>query len=117
MAKSPKPTPNVSHSRDRSRDRDRARGTDARLSTKSPLGNETSEPNPVPQPADTTQIPERLTLRKAEAARALGVSERKLHDLLMDGEIPHIKLSRVVLIPVEGIRAFISARSQNGGQA
>lgn len=54
--------------------------------------------------------PDRLALRKPEAARVLGISERKLHDLLMSRELPSFKIGRAVLIPVEGIEAFISHR-------
>ena len=86
--------------RDRSRDRDRGRG---------------AQPPPLTtQNAPTT---ERLTLRKGEAAQALGVSERTIHTLLKSGELPSLKMGRVVLIPTEGIRAFIEARTQKGGQA
>jgi len=59
----------------------------------------------------------RYTLRKHEAANALGISERKVHDLLKSGELPSFKVGRVVLIPVAGVRAFIAAQVQSGGQA
>ncbi len=57
----------------------------------------------------------RLTLRKSEAARALGVSERTLHNLLKSGRIGSFKLDRAVLIPVAGIEAFIAQQMQRGG--
>jgi len=50
---------------------------------------------------------DRLTLRKREAAKQLGVSERTLHTLLSTGAIPSVKVGRVVLIPVDGLHAFI----------
>lgn len=59
----------------------------------------------------------RLTLRKSEAARALGVSERTLHELLKSGQIGSFKLNRAVLIPVAEIEAFISLGIQRGGHA
>lgn len=58
---------------------------------------------------------QRLTYRKREAAAALGISERTLHDLLAAGEIPSFKLNRAVLIPVEGIRAYIQRQTEKGG--
>lgn len=61
--------------------------------------------------------PTRFALRKHEVASALGISERKVHDLLKSGELPSFKVGRVVLIPVAGVRAFIAAQVQTGGQA
>lgn len=58
----------------------------------------------------------RLTLRKSEAARALGVSDRTLHELLKSGQIGSLKLDRAVLIPVAEIEAFIALGVQRGGQ-
>ncbi|MFG0300675.1 MAG: helix-turn-helix domain-containing protein [Phycisphaerales bacterium JB047] len=58
----------------------------------------------------------RYTLRKHEAANALGISERKIHDLIKSGELPSFKTGRVVLIPVAGIQAFIASQVQTGGQ-
>jgi len=59
----------------------------------------------------------RLTFRKWEAAKALGVSERTLHDLLKSGQIKSLKLNRAVLIPVAELEAFISRNVSNGGDA
>tara|TARA_R110002072_G_scaffold42064_12_gene118126 strand:+ start:76951 stop:77166 length:216 start_codon:yes stop_codon:yes gene_type:complete len=64
-----------------------------------------------------TSIPfpeSRLTLRKTEAAKALGVSERTLHKLLKTEQIGSFKLDRAVLIPVSELEAFIVRK---GGQA
>lgn len=47
----------------------------------------------------------RLALRPAEAAAALGVSERKLRDLLP--RLPHVRLDGVVLLPVDGLRQWL----------
>lgn len=58
----------------------------------------------------------RLTLRKSEAARALGVSDRTLHELLKSGQIGSFKLDRAVLIPVAEIEAFISLGIRSGGK-
>jgi excisionase family DNA binding protein len=66
-------------------------------------------------PTPTTNPPSdlRLTLRKREAAKALGVSERTLHTLLKSGQIGSFKLDRIVLIPVAELQAFIARK---GGQ-
>lgn len=63
----------------------------------------------------TNTRPIRLTLRPKEAAEALGVSERTLRELLRTGEIPYAKVSRAVLIPVQGIEDFIARHTQKGG--
>ena len=47
----------------------------------------------------------RLALRPKEAAKALGLSERKLRELLP--ELPHIRTGGVVLLPVESLRVWL----------
>lgn len=53
----------------------------------------------------TESLESRLALRPKEAAKALGVSERKLRELLP--ELPHIRIGGVVLLPVEGLRKWL----------
>ena len=48
----------------------------------------------------------RLALRPAEAAQALGISERKLRQLLP--KLPIVREGGVVLIPVDGLRAWLA---------
>jgi len=60
------------------------------------------------QRAEDTQ--DRLALRKWEAARSLGVSERTLHTLLSTGAIPSVKVGRMVLIPLDGLHEFIHGK-------
>jgi excisionase family DNA binding protein len=67
-----------------------------------------------PMPSDNLPPNPRLTLRKREAAKALGLSERTLHELLKSGQIGSFKLNRAVLIPVAELESFISRR---GAQA
>ena len=56
----------------------------------------------------------RLALRPEEAAVALGVSERKLREMLP--ELPHLRHGRAVLLPVEALRAWLSdqAKTEQG---
>ncbi|MBL4591796.1 MAG: helix-turn-helix domain-containing protein [Phycisphaerales bacterium] len=61
-----------------------------------------------PDPSTQSQL--KLTLRKAEAAIALGVSERTLHKLLKTEQIGSFKLDRAVLIPVAELEAFIARK-------
>jgi excisionase family DNA binding protein len=56
----------------------------------------------------TTSPPDlssRLALRPKEAAQALGVSERTLRQILP--ELPHVRVGGAVLLPVEGLRAWL----------
>jgi excisionase family DNA binding protein len=51
----------------------------------------------------------RLALSLAEAARALGVSERHVREILPD--LPHVHLGRRVVIPVEALREWLRDRA------
>jgi excisionase family DNA binding protein len=53
----------------------------------------------------TFSLQDRLALRPVEAARVLGVSERKLRELLP--ELPHVRRGGVVLIPVGPLREWL----------
>lgn len=68
----------------------------------------------APASAQPTEL--RLIYRKWEAANALGVSPRTLHDLLKSGKIKSFKVNRAVLIPVAEIKAFIANGIQNAEQ-
>lgn len=59
-----------------------------------------------------------LAVRPQQAAEMIGVSERTLRELIRQGEIPHAKLDRAVLILVSELKAFIDRKSQHeGGEA
>ena len=55
-----------------------------------------------------------LALRPSNAATALGISPRKLWELTAAGEIPHVRLGRVVLYPASALAAWLEANSQGG---
>lgn len=59
--------------------------------------------------------PEPIAVRPVQAAEMIGVSERTLRELLRQGEIPHAKLDRAVLILVSELKAFIERKSQHDG--
>lgn len=69
------------------------------------MSSESRERHPVAPSLDT-----RLALRPREAAAALGISERKLRDLLP--ELPHVRAQGVVLLPVEAVRRWLEERSR-----
>lgn len=54
-----------------------------------------------------------LALRPKDAARALGISRRKLWELTADGEsdIPHVRLGRSVLYPVRELADWLKNRA------
>jgi excisionase family DNA binding protein len=58
---------------------------------------------------------ERLSYSVQEAAAAIGVSSRTVHDFIKSGTIAHFRMGTRVLIPVDELRAFIARRTQEGG--
>ncbi len=52
----------------------------------------------------------RVALRPKEAAKALGLSERKLRELLP--ELPTVRRGGVVLVPVAGLREWLREESE-----
>ncbi len=56
------------------------------------------------------QLADRLALTVAEAAAAIGVSERHLRSLLP--EIPHCRVGARVVVPVESLRRWLHERAQ-----
>jgi predicted DNA-binding transcriptional regulator AlpA len=72
-----------------------------------------------PVPTNTSAAPHdgnppRLALRAKDAALALGISERLLWSLTNQGAIPHIRLGRVLLYPVAGLRRWLDEQSGSG---
>lgn len=53
-----------------------------------------------------------LSLRPREAAKALGVSERTLWEWSRRGDIPHVRIGRAVLYPVDGLREWLRQRAE-----
>jgi excisionase family DNA binding protein len=52
----------------------------------------------------------RLALRPKEAAEALGLSERKLREVLP--QLPHVRVGGAVLLPVEGLQAWLREQTK-----
>ena len=55
---------------------------------------------------------ERLSYSVQEAASALGVSSRTVHEFVKDGNIAHFRMGTRVLIPADALRQFIESRTQ-----
>ena len=58
----------------------------------------------------TEHLADRLALRPAEAAKALGFGERTLRQILP--ELPHVRVGGVVLLPVAGLQAWLQERTK-----
>jgi len=63
-----------------------------------------SEPSPLRR--------EPLALRPKDAAEALGISERLLLDWTHEYGVPHVRLGRVLLYPVEDLREWLRLRAR-----
>lgn len=63
---------------------------------------------------DPTRVPPKggpaipcLAMRAREAAKALGISERTLWEWTGRGEIPHVRVGKAVLYPVDSLRDWL----------
>jgi excisionase family DNA binding protein len=55
-----------------------------------------------------------LALRPKEAAKALGIGERLLWAKTKCGEIPHVKIGRAVVYPVELLGEYLREQAKGG---
>lgn len=54
-----------------------------------------------------------LALRPREAAKALGISERLLWQLTRDGRVPHVRLGKAILYPVDALKAWLASEASH----
>jgi excisionase family DNA binding protein len=54
----------------------------------------------------------RLALRMAEAADALGISKRLLEEMVGTGRIPHLRINTVVLFPVASLMQWLKEQAE-----
>ncbi len=71
-----------------------------------------------PTTNNTPAEAEPLAVRPREAARMLGISERKLWELTADQSsgIPHTRFGRAVVYPVDLLREWLSEQAAKGGR-
>ena len=70
----------------------------------------------VPIVGKTTTMPGlKLSLSAAEAAAALGISERALWTRTNSGEVPHVRIGSRILYPVRELEQWLAAQTQGGG--
>ena len=72
-----------------------------------------SEPRELLPPADSS-APPRLALKAKEAAEALGIGVQLLWEQTNVGAIPHVRIGRRVLYPVDRLRAWLAEQSEGG---
>lgn len=53
----------------------------------------------------------RVTLSVTEAAKSLGLSDRTITSLIAKGEIPVVRIGKRRLIPVDGLREWVAAKT------
>ena len=59
---------------------------------------------------------DRLLLRPAEAAEAIGIGRSKVYELLASGELPSIRIGGSVRIPVAALQAWIERQLAERGE-
>ena len=76
-----------------------------------------TDPDTVSQPdaADETNATPRLALRPKDATKALGIGPRLLWSMTNRGEIPHVRIGRAVVYPVDELRRWLSEQAQMKG--
>ena len=67
------------------------------------------------QPDHDNEAPLKLALRPREAARALGLSSRKLWSMTASGEVPHVRLGRAILYPIDSLREWLARQVEGKG--
>lgn len=77
------------------------------------MGSKTP-PTPAPTP-DALALTDRLALRPAEAAEALGIGERLLWAETNRGAIPHLRIGgKAIVYPVEALREWLANNAAKG---
>ena len=57
---------------------------------------------------------EQVAVSPIEAAKALGIGEALVRELIEKGDLPSVKAGRRVLVPVDGIKRYISGGKSPG---
>jgi excisionase family DNA binding protein len=70
--------------------------------------------HPIESPArpDSPETPTPLLLSALEAARLLNVSPRTVWSLTEAGSLPHVRIGRRVLYPVDALRRWTQAQTR-----
>ena len=70
----------------------------------------------TPAPTDHDAAQPRLALRPREAARALGIGQRKLWEITADKSsgIPHARFGKAVVYPLDMLRVWLAQQAKRG---
>lgn len=55
----------------------------------------------------------RLLLRPEEVQEALGIGRSKFYELIAKGELPSVRIGRLVRVPVAGIEQWVQRQTLN----
>ena len=71
----------------------------------------------VPKKTSTRNEPQTpcLAMRPREAAKALGISDRLLWKWTDRGLVPHIRLGKAILYPVDSLRDWLQKQAKSAG--
>jgi excisionase family DNA binding protein len=56
---------------------------------------------------------EKLLLKVPEAAAIVGLGQSKFYELIRRGEIPAVHIGRATRVPVEGLRSWVEAQTED----
>ena len=59
---------------------------------------------------------DRLLLRPAEAAEAIGIGRSKVYELLASGDLPSIRVGEAIRVPVTALHAWIERKLAERGE-
>jgi excisionase family DNA binding protein len=54
---------------------------------------------------------DKLLLRPAEAAEAIGIGRSKIYELLARGELPSVRIGSSIRVPVDRLREWIESKA------
>lgn len=80
-----------------------------------PGSNDELDLNAKAEAADDADTTPRLALRPKEACVALSIGPRLLWSMTNRHEIPHVRLGRAVVYPVDELRRWLSEQAQKKG--
>jgi len=80
-----------------------------------PTSNDELHLNARANAADETNTTPRLALRPKEACVALSIGPRLLWTLTNQNLVPHVRMGRAVVYPVDELRRWLSEQAQKKG--
>ena len=80
-----------------------------------PASNDELNLNGTADPADDANPTPRLALRPKEACVALSIGPRLLWSLTNQNLVPHVRMGRAVVYPVDELRRWLSEQAQKKG--